>query len=69
LKRGRRHHVHLSRETETARKVGARHGKPFVFAIDALAMHADGWDFWVSENGVWLVDEVPPAYLSAYDGK
>ena len=28
LNKGRRHHVHLSKDVETARKVGARRGKP-----------------------------------------
>lgn len=60
----RRHHVHLSRDVETATRVGARHGRPVVFAVDAKAMQADGYVFYVSDNGVWLVDEVPPRYLT-----
>jgi putative RNA 2'-phosphotransferase len=58
-----RHHVHLSRDVETARSVGARHGSPVVFAVDAAAMVADGYVFYLSDNGVWLVDHVPPNYL------
>lgn len=58
-----RHHVHLSRDMETATKVGARHGKPVVFAINSAAMHEDGYTFYCSENDVWLVDTVPPKYL------
>ena len=64
LHSGRRHHVHLSRDMETAIQVGARHGKPLVFRVDALKMHADGFQFFCSENNVWLVEEVPPRYLS-----
>jgi putative RNA 2'-phosphotransferase len=64
LVKGRRHHVHLSRDLETATKVGARHGKPLVFNINAQKMSADGYIFYCSENGVWLTDEVPPQYLS-----
>ena len=64
LHRGRRHHVHLSRDLETALQVGARHGKPLVFRVDALKMNADGFEFFRSDNGVWLVEEVPPQYLS-----
>ena len=30
LVRGKRHHVHLSKDVETARKVGARRGKPVI---------------------------------------
>ncbi|HUR52732.1 MAG TPA: RNA 2'-phosphotransferase [Gemmataceae bacterium] len=63
LQRRARHHVHLSPDTETATKVGARHGKPVVLVIDAAKMRADGHVFFCSANGVWLVDEVPPQYL------
>ena len=63
LARRARHHVHLSPDTETATKVGARHGKPVVLVIDAAKMRADGRVFFCSANGVWLVDEVPPQYL------
>jgi putative RNA 2'-phosphotransferase len=58
-----RHHVHLSRDVETARKVGIRHGRPVIFAIAATAMQQTGFTFYCSDNGVWLVDQVPPQYL------
>lgn len=58
-----RHHVHLSKDIATARTVGARHGRPVVFAIDAAAMHRAGYAFYCSANGVWLVNHVPPDYL------
>ncbi len=58
-----RHHVHLSKDISTAKTVGARHGRPVVFAIDAAAMHKAGYEFYCSENGVWLVDCVPAEYL------
>ncbi|MGL4619275.1 RNA 2'-phosphotransferase [Chroococcidiopsis sp.] len=60
-----RHHVHLSQEIETARKVGMRHGRPAIFTVDAAAMHQAGFSFYCSDNGVWLVDRVPPQYLTA----
>jgi putative RNA 2'-phosphotransferase len=59
-----RHHVHLSADVDTARRVGMRHGKPAIFQIDAAKMTADGYTFFVSANGVWLTEAVPPAYLS-----
>lgn len=59
-----RHHVHLSKDQETARRVGARHGKPVVLTVDAARMRQAGQLFYQSENGVWLVDTVPPEYLS-----
>jgi putative RNA 2'-phosphotransferase len=58
-----RHHVHLSRDIDTAMKVGARHGRPVVFEIDAAAMHRDEHIFYCSANGVWLVEAVAPQYL------
>jgi putative RNA 2'-phosphotransferase len=58
-----RHHVHLSSDMTTARKVGARHGRPVVFTVDSAAMYKAGHTFYCSENGVWLVDYVPPEYL------
>jgi putative RNA 2'-phosphotransferase len=59
-----RHQVHLSQEIETARRVGMRHGRPVIFAIDAAAMQGDEFTFYCSDNGVWLVDHVPPEYLT-----
>lgn len=64
LKKMNRHDVHLSSDTETARKVGIRYGKPVIFEIDTSAMRRAGYEFRVSENGVWLVDEVPPTFLT-----
>ncbi|WP_258904256.1 RNA 2'-phosphotransferase [Actinokineospora sp. UTMC 2448] len=58
-----RTHVHLSPDVETATRVGARHGRPVVLTVAAGSMHADGLPLYVSENGVWLADHVPPAYL------
>ncbi|HLV78815.1 MAG TPA: RNA 2'-phosphotransferase [Chthonomonadaceae bacterium] len=63
LKKMSRHHVHLSTDEETAIKVGQRHGRPVVFEVDAAAMEKAGFVFYVSSNGVWLVDSVPPHYL------
>lgn len=61
-KRGR-HHVHLSYDIETAIKVGQRHGKVFIFEVDAGQMHKDNFQFYKSENGVWLTNNVPAGYL------
>jgi putative RNA 2'-phosphotransferase len=63
LKKMSRHHVHLSPETDTANKVGMRYGKPIIFEIDTIAMLAEGFEFFVSANGVWLVESVPPQFL------
>lgn len=63
LQKMSRHHVHLSPDIETAKKVGSRRGSPVILRIDAIAMHVSGLIFYCSENGVWLVDSVPPQYL------
>lgn len=64
LQKMARHHVHLSHEMETPRKVAARRGKPVLLAIDAAAMRRDGFSFYRAANGVWLVDAVPTQYLT-----
>jgi putative RNA 2'-phosphotransferase len=63
LKKGKRHHVHLSKDVDTARKVGARRGKPIIVRVSAGKMHGAGFKFYVSANGVWLTDTVPVAFL------
>jgi putative RNA 2'-phosphotransferase len=63
LRKMRRNHVHLSSEIATAIKVGSRHGAPAVLLVDAAAMARDGYQFYLSDNGVWLTESVPPQYL------
>lgn len=63
LQRGARHHVHLSVEVDTATKVGRRRGAPVILTIRAAEMHAAGHVFYRSENGVWLVDQVPVRFI------
>ncbi len=62
LKMGRQY-VHLSKDVQTATKVGQRHGKVIVLKVDTKKMIQDGYDFYLSKNGVWLCDTVPPQYL------
>ena len=59
-----RHHVHLSTDIGTAIKVGGRRGRPVVIQVDAEAMVKAGHQFFVSDNGVWLVDHAPKEFLS-----
>lgn len=63
LRRRHRHHVHLSADPQAAIKVGSRHGKPVVLTVLAGQMYADGFVFFLSTNGVWLTEQVPPQYL------
>lgn len=64
LKKGKRHHVHLSQDVDTARKVGARRGKPVILQVAAGEMHRQGYPFFLSANGVWLTDAVPVVFLT-----
>lgn len=63
LSRMQRHHVHLSKDQETAIKVGSRRGEPIVLRIEAKRMHEVGHQFFISENGVWLTTHVPARYI------
>lgn len=63
LKAGSRLYVHLSKDYDTAVKVGTRHGIPAVLKVNAGRMAKDGFTFYLSENGVWLVEKVPVKYL------
>ncbi len=64
LKPGRRRHVHLSPDMETARRVGMRHGTPVIFEVATARMHAEAHVFWQADNGVWLTDHVASTYLT-----
>jgi putative RNA 2'-phosphotransferase len=55
--------VHLSRDVETAEKVGGRRGEAVVLTVDSGAMVRDGLVFYVSANGVWLTEHVPARYI------
>ena len=58
-----RHHVHLSTAAESARRVGARRGRPVVLAVDSQLMAVEGITFYVTENAVWLTSAVAPRFL------
>ncbi|HYW12231.1 MAG TPA: RNA 2'-phosphotransferase [Longimicrobium sp.] len=63
LRPGKRTHVHLSADEDTAVTAGRRHGRPVVLRVLAGRMHAAGHAFYRSDNGVWLADAVPPQHL------
>jgi putative RNA 2'-phosphotransferase len=67
LKPMSRQYVHLSDDIATAEAVaGRRKGDTVIFEVDCAAMLRDGFKFFLSENGVWLVDAVPAKYLSIH---
>ena len=63
LKSRSRLHVHLSKDEETAILVGQRHGEPIILEIDCHQMLAQGHTFYLSENGVWLTNQVPATFI------
>ena len=56
-------YVHLSDKYSTAINVGKRHGDPVVLTVWAGDMYRDGYKFYRSKNGVWLVKHVPVEYF------
>lgn len=60
---GNRHHVHLSKNKETAETVGSRRGAAIVLVINSFKMQEDGYKFYISDNGVYLTNHVPSKYI------
>lgn len=58
-------YVHLSSDVKTAIDVGKRHGKPVLLTVNTQEMVEDGYQFYLSNNNVWLVKEVPVKYLGS----
>lgn len=58
-----RQYVHLSSNFNTAVSVGRRHGEVIVLEVHSGRMYDDGYKFYRSENGVWLANEIPMAYI------
>ena len=57
-------YVHLSKDIQTAEKVGMRHGKPIVYCVNSGEMFRQGYKFYISANSVWLTKNVPPQFLT-----
>ena len=64
-----RPHVHLARRADHARNaIRDTDNASVVLAVDAAAMSRDGVAFYCSPKATWLVDAVPPRYLSEGEG-
>lgn len=63
INKGNRLHVHLSKDIETASKVGQRHGKLVLLKIRTKEMYEDKIKIYLSKNGVYLVDFVDKKYI------
>lgn len=44
--------------------VESRYDKPVLLKVDSKQMHEDGFEFFKTENDVWLIDCVPVKYLT-----
>lgn len=64
LKPMSRQHVHLSKDKDTATIVGNRRGRAIILEVDSQQMCIDGFEFYLSENKVWLTDVVPSKYIN-----
>jgi putative RNA 2'-phosphotransferase len=65
LRKMGRHHVHLSQDRETAEIVGSRRGPAIILMIRSGEMSRDGFEFYLSVNGVWLTEKVPVKYIES----
>ncbi|WP_460217799.1 RNA 2'-phosphotransferase [Psychroserpens sp. MEBiC05023] len=63
LQKRSRQHVHLSEDLDTANLVGSRRGAAVILKIDSGDMYKQGYEFYQSENGVWLTSHVPTAFI------
>ncbi len=63
LRKKTRSHVQLAATEAGARKTGGRREEVVVLNVEAGRMAAEGFAFFQTESGVWLVDHVPRAFL------
>ena len=59
-----RTHVHLSNTTDTALSVATRHGVPVILVVDTYTARFYGAEFFLSENMVYLANQIDPRALS-----
>ena len=59
-------YVHLSRDIDIAQTVGKRHGNPVIYKVHSKKMYDNGYEFFLSVNGVWLTKRVPVEYLEKW---
>lgn len=64
LKPMSRLYVHLSKDIETAIRVGKRHGRPIILKVHSGKMFRAENKFYLSENCVWLTKSVATEYFS-----
>lgn len=67
LKKQQRHHVHMSENIPLMLEVARRRGEPRLIEINAKRMAEDGHKFYLTENDVWLSENIPSQFLSPVD--
>jgi putative RNA 2'-phosphotransferase len=67
LTKQKRTHVHLTKDMEVAKSVGSRYGEPVVLIVDSYGMYGDYYNFYLTDNNVWLTDRVPVEYIKVYE--
>jgi len=64
LTKMKRKFVHLSEDKKSAMQVGQRRDPvPVILRISAFDAAYDGFDFYPTKSGIWLVNEVPAKYI------
>ena len=63
LQKQQRLHVHMSENIPLMLEVARRRGEPRLIEINAKKMFADGHQFYLTENDVWLCESIPNQYL------
>ncbi len=59
-----RQYVHLSPDTETAARVGARHdSRPIILTVCAAEARAAGVEFYQADEAIYLAKRIPPEFL------
>lgn len=58
--------MHLSEDIETAQDVAYRRkgDVPKILIINSKLMYNDGYNFYLSDNHVWLTKHVKPVYIT-----
>lgn len=65
LRSMKRQYVHLSTDTQTARKVALRHTRqPVILSVAARQAHEQGIAFYLGNEDIWLADPIPPTFIS-----
>lgn len=54
-----RHQSHNTDDLDTAIRTGRRYGKPVVLEVNSESMISKKYQFYRSNNGVWLTETVP----------